>query len=83
MTQRELYHEVARTTGESFGTISGMGFSLVETPTRRNPRGRPGARARWRMRRRLKVRATPARKPLFALLYEKIPGSMPMPRVAA
>lgn len=32
MTQRELERELARSTGESIGTIRSMGFSLVEPP---------------------------------------------------
>ena len=76
MTQRELNHEVARATGESLGTISGMGFSLIVTPKRRSRPNRPGSRARQRMRRRLKVRATPTRSVLP-------PVPVPMPCIAA
>ena len=32
MNQRELERELADVTGESLGTIRGMGFSLVEVP---------------------------------------------------
>ena len=80
MTQSQLYGEIANVTGETSATIAALGFSLIETPTRKKDHhDRPGARSRKRMRRRLKVRATPARKPRFV----KPPTIAPTPRIAA
>jgi len=76
VTQRELNHEIARATGESSATIAALGFGLIEMPTRRSRRGPRGARIGRRMRRRLKVRATPTRSVLP-------PVTVPMPCIAA
>ena len=78
MTQHELYQEVARVTGESVATISGMGFSVVAMPPpwamdHRPRRGGFGRRLRHRRRkahgwrgRQVHTKTAPAMIPALA-----------------
>ena len=66
MDQHELNREVAQATGETIEAVEAMGFSIMAFPPPLvvvDHRVRLGDLTRQKMRRRLKAREVPARKP--------------------